>query len=79
MPCTFTSIELRERERERDRERERARAAADAKKREEERKRKVQAKKRALFVALAALGFTISSSEKIDGNNIHIVATREKK
>ncbi len=65
MPCTYTSVNLREIERER--ERELKRQADEVRKREEERKKAIQRKKNALLLVLREMDFEVELEDLEQG------------
>lgn len=70
MPCTYTSIEMREKEAARQKESERQR--------EEERKRReVEKKRRTLIAALIEMGFDDIDEQNLEGGNLLIVGGKK--
>ena len=66
MPCTFTSIEMKEKEVARQRELDRER--------EEERKRQeVERRRKTLILALVEMGFDDIDEQELDGDTLLIV------
>lgn len=70
MPCTYTSIEMREKEVARQRELERERE-------EEKKRREVEKKRKALIAALVEMGFGDINEQELEGGNLLIVGGKK--
>jgi len=71
MPCTFTTFRLREQQAEKQREQDRQ--AEEARK-----KREIEEKKKALFAAMAAIGFVVETETQLEDGKEFIVAVERK-
>lgn len=70
MPCTYTSMEIREKEAARQKQLERER--------EEERKRReIEKKRRTLIAALVEMGFGDIDEQELEGGNLLIVGGKK--
>ena len=58
MPCTYSAVDLKEREREAE------------KRRADEKKKEIEKKRKALFIALGALGFEVSAQSLGNGKTL---------
>lgn len=70
MPCTYTSIEMREKEAARQRELERGRE-------DERRSKEIEKKRRTLISALAEMGFGDISEEELEVGKLLIVGGKK--